>query len=76
DAAEAAGARVVREAFVDLDYDADGGLVIERIATPRNPDDVAARAVRLVREKRLRTRAGTDIAVDARTICLHGDRPN
>lgn len=76
DAAEAAGARVVREAFVDLDYDADGGLVIERIATPRDPDDVAARAVRLVREKRLRTRAGTDIAVDARTICLHGDRPN
>lgn len=76
DAAETAGARVVREAFVDLDYDANGGLIIERIATPRDPNEVAVRAVRLVREKRLKTRAGTDIAVDARTICLHGDRPN
>lgn len=76
DAAEAAGARVVREAFVDLDYDAQGGLIVERVATPRDPDVVARRAVRLVRERRLSTIAGTDIAVDVKTICLHGDRPN
>lgn len=76
DAAETAGARVVREAFVDLDYDADGGLIIERIATPREPADVARRALRLIREGRLRTTSSTDILVDAKTICLHGDRPN
>ncbi len=76
DAAEAAGARVVREAFVDLDYDAQGGLIVERVATPRDPDVVARRAVRLVRERRLSTIAGADISVDVKTICLHGDRPN
>lgn len=76
DAAEAAGARVVREAFIDLDYDAEGGLIIERIATPRDPKVVADRAVRFVREGRLTTVAGNDIAINARTLCLHGDRPN
>ncbi len=76
DAAEAAGARVVREAFIDLDYDAEGGLIIERIATPRNPEMVAARAVRLVTEGKLTTVAGNDIEIKASTLCLHGDRPN
>ena len=76
DAAEAAGARVVREAFVDLDYDGDGGLIVERVATPRDPDAVAERAVLLVREGRLTTTAGTDMTLSVKTICLHGDRPN
>src|SRR3569833_3265633 len=41
DAAEAAGARVAREAFIDLDYDADGGLIIERVDKPREQSQVA-----------------------------------
>lgn len=76
DAAEAVGVRVVREAFIDLDYDADGGLIVERIVAPYEPEKVAQRALRLLCEGLLRTRAGTDIRVDAKTICLHGDRPN
>ena len=75
DAAEAAGARVAREAFIDLDYD-DGGLIIERIAKLRDPKAVAERAVRVVREGKLAKIDGRDMDVSVSTLCLHGDRAN
>jgi UPF0271 protein len=76
DAAEAAGARVAREAFIDLDYDATGGLIIERIAKPRDPALVAQRAVRVVKDGKIARIDGSDMAVGVSTLCLHGDRPN
>lgn len=76
DAAEAAGARVAREAFIDLDYDAEGGLIIERIAKPRDPALVAQRAVRVVKEGKLAKIDGSDMDVAVSTLCLHGDRAN
>ncbi|MDO9411188.1 MAG: 5-oxoprolinase subunit PxpA [Pseudolabrys sp.] len=75
DAAEAAGARVAREAFIDLDYD-DGGLVIERVPTPRDPSVVAQRAVRAVKEGKLSRLDGSDMDLAVSTLCLHGDRSN
>lgn len=75
DAAEAAGARVAREAFIDLDYD-DGGLIIERVAKLRDPKTVAERAVRVVREGKLAKIDGRDMDVSVSTLCLHGDRAN
>jgi len=75
DAAEAAGARVAREAFIDLDYD-DGGLIIERVAPLRDPSLVAQRALRIVREGKLTAIDGRDIDVSVSTLCLHGDRAN
>lgn len=75
DAAEAAGARVAREAFIDLDYD-DGGLIIERVAKLRDPKTVAERAVRVVREGKLAKIDGRDMDVSISTLCLHGDRAN
>jgi 5-oxoprolinase (ATP-hydrolysing) subunit A len=41
-----------------------------------NPEKVAERAVRVARERKVPTTAGTDLDVDAPTICLHGDSPN
>lgn len=75
DAAEAAGARVAREAFIDLDYD-DGGLIIERIAAQRDPAVVAQRAVRVVKQGKLAKIDGRDMDVAVSTLCLHGDRAN
>ncbi len=75
DAAEAAGARVAREAFIDLDYD-DGGLIIERVPRPRDPAVVAERAVRVVKEGKLTKLDGRDMDVAVSTLCLHGDRVN
>ncbi|MDI1346781.1 MAG: LamB/YcsF family protein [Pseudolabrys sp.] len=76
DAAEAAGARVAREAFIDLDYDAEGKLIIERVAKPRDPTVVAQRAVRAVRDGKLTKIDGSDMGVAVSTLCLHGDRAN
>ena len=75
DAAESAGARVAREAFIDLDYD-DGGLIIERVPRPRDPAVVAERAVRVVKEGKLAKLDGRDMNVAVSTLCLHGDRVN
>ena len=75
-AVERHGVRLVTEAFVDLDYDADGELIIEAVKTARDPDQVADRALRLVREGKLEKTDGSDFDVDVATFCLHGDAPN
>jgi UPF0271 protein len=75
-AVERHGVRLVTEAFVDLDYDPEGNLLIEAVKQASNPEKVAERAVRVARERKVPTTAGTDLDVDAPTICLHGDSPN
>ena len=45
--AAAAGVSYVREGYVDLNYDRQGNLVIERNKGAWDPEEVAARAVRL-----------------------------
>ena len=75
-AVERHGVRLVTEAFVDLDYDPDGNLLIEAVKQAREPEEVAERAMRVARERKVPTTAGTDIEVDSPTICLHGDGPN
>jgi 5-oxoprolinase (ATP-hydrolysing) subunit A len=77
EAGRAEGLRVLSEVFADRGYEPDGSL------TPRDRpgalvedgDEAAARVLRMVREGVVRSRAGTDVAVEARTVCLHGDRP-
>jgi UPF0271 protein len=71
----AKGVRAVREAFVDLEYDAGGSIILERFKRAWAPDVVAARAVRLATEGVIDTQSGT-LRVDAASACLHGDAPN
>jgi len=76
-AGRACGLEVVSEVFADRSYEADGTL------TPRgqpgavieSEDKAAAQVLRLVREGRVRTAAGGEVAVEAGTVCLHGDGP-
>jgi len=75
DAVGAHGVRLVREAFIDLEYDEHGALVIERAKLAWDPQRVASRAERLVREHRLDRRGG-DLEIEPVTVCLHGDAPN
>lgn len=75
-AVEAHGVRLVEEAFVDLDYQPDGTLIIEAVKSARDPEQVAERAIRLAHEHRIVAVDGTELAVDAPTICIHGDGPN
>ena len=64
DAAAAAGIRFVPEGYVDLDYDKDGKLILERVKQPRDPAETAERALRFAGEGQVES------------ICIHGDGPN
>jgi UPF0271 protein len=63
-AAAAAGIRFVPEGYVDLDYDEEGKLILERVKQPRDPAETAERALRFASEGQVES------------ICIHGDGPN
>ena len=76
--AHAGGVRVASEVFADRTYQGDGSL------TPRmRPDALisdagiaVAQVLRMVREGKVRATDGTDVPIQADTICLHGDGPD
>lgn len=78
EAAASAGLPFVREAFLDRGYTASGALVPrgEPGALVDDPDVVAERAVRLVRDREVEAVDGSRIAVAAASLCLHGDTPS
>lgn len=77
DAAARHGVRAVAEVFADRSYQPDGTL------TPRGEpgalitDEAAAvaQALAMVERGRVRSVTGVEVAVDAGTLCLHGDQP-
>lgn len=75
--AREAGLTVVCEAFADRAYNPDGTLVSRgrEGAVLHDPALISERMVRLATEGRIRAIDGTDIAVDAQSICVHGDTP-
>jgi UPF0271 protein len=75
-AADRAGVPFVPEGYVDLDYDADGKLVIERVKQVRDPETMGEKAVRLIRDGRVTTIDGGDRELQVESICVHGDAPN
>jgi UPF0271 protein len=75
-AAERAGVPFVPEGYVDLDYDATGKLVIERVKQVRDPDAMGEKAVRLIRDGKVTTVDGGELELQVESICVHGDAPN
>jgi len=75
-AAARAGIPFVPEGYVDLDYDADGKLVLERVKQLRDPQEMGEKTVRLVTQGKVRTVDGSDLLLDVESICVHGDAPN
>lgn len=75
--AQAAGLRTVQEAFADRAYTPAGQLVFRREpgALLHDAPTVAARMVRLVTERSIEAVDGTDVSLDADSICTHGDSP-
>lgn len=74
-AGQRAGLRVAAEAFADRTYQADGSLTPRRTpgALILDPEAAAEQVVRLVKEGKVRSLQGPDVAVRADTVCLHGD---
>jgi UPF0271 protein len=75
--AEAEGLRFVPEAFADRAYRSDGTLVprTEPGAVLHDATEIAERMLRLAGEGVVTAIDGTDIALSAETICVHGDTP-
>lgn len=75
DVAESAGLATAAEAFADRAYTPGGELVsrAEPGAVLHDADAVAARMLRLAREGVVEAIDGTDVAVRADSICVHGD---
>lgn len=75
--AEAMGFPVIREAYADRAYRADGLLVprSEPGAVLHDPELIAERALRLARFGELVAVDGTVISTAARSLCIHGDTP-
>ncbi|MDP9811380.1 UPF0271 protein [Rhizobium tibeticum] len=75
--ARSSGLTVICEAFADRAYNADGSLVNRRLpgAVIHDPEVVAARMLRLVTEGLITAIDGTEIELEAQSICVHGDTP-
>jgi len=75
--ATAAGLRSVREAFADRGYTPEGTLVprSEPGALLDDPDEVGRRVVRMVTEGQVVAVDGTVVAIEAESVCVHGDSP-
>ncbi|HVX39015.1 MAG TPA: 5-oxoprolinase subunit PxpA [Gemmatimonadaceae bacterium] len=73
-----AGLRTASEVFADRNYMPDGSLVSRRRpdAQVHDADDAVRRVIRMVREKTVRAIDGHDIAIEADTVCIHGDGPH
>jgi UPF0271 protein len=71
------GLACAEEAFADRAYTGAGTLVPRGApgAVIEDPEQVAERVVRIVREKRVAAVDGSDVPLDARTLCVHGDTP-
>ncbi|GAB3497315.1 5-oxoprolinase subunit PxpA [Flexivirga lutea] len=75
--AEDAGLRAVREAFVDRGYRADGTLVSRRDAGALLAPDAALRqALSIASSGTVTAIDGTQVRVDAESLCVHGDSPD
>ena len=68
---------VANEVFADRGYRPDGSLVPR--GTPgamiEDEDEAIARVIRMVTEGKVTANDGTDIAIQADSVCVHGDGP-
>lgn len=72
-----AGFAVAAEAFADRRYEPDGTLRSRKFedALIRDPNDAAQQALRMVEHGVVTSGDGTVVALQAETICIHGDTP-
>jgi len=72
-----AGFAVAAEAFADRRYEADGTLRSRKFddALIRNPEEAAWQALGIAERGVVIASDGSEVSVNAQTICIHGDTP-
>lgn len=76
-AGKAAGLQVAEEVFADRTYQADGTLTprTQKNAFVHDPEEAAARVLTMVEDGIVVATDGSKVAIQADTICIHGDHP-
>ncbi|MCF6095064.1 LamB/YcsF family protein [Microaerobacter geothermalis] len=76
-AGQEAGLQVAQEVFADRTYQPDGTLTsrTQLNAMIHEPEEAIARVIRMVTEGKVTAVDGTDLDIQADTICVHGDEP-
>lgn len=69
------GVEFVPELYVDLDYDADGKLLIVRRPHPTDPAKAAERVRRVLDDGIVLAQDGTELHLEFASICVHSDAP-
>lgn len=75
-AARARGVRVVGEIYPDLEYADDGSLILQRAKHETDVARAAAQVRTFVETGEVETVSGKRLALEADSICIHGDGPN
>jgi UPF0271 protein len=77
-AGEKLGLTIAQEVFADRTYQANGTLTPRRLPDALITDAVVAarQVIRMVKEGTVQTQQGTSIAIQADTVCIHGDGPH
>jgi len=72
-----AGFAIAAEAFADRRYEADGTLRSRKFedALIRDPEEAGRQALSIVERGVVIACDGTEVTVDAQTLCIHGDTP-
>jgi UPF0271 protein len=76
--AKAIGLRSVEEVFADRTYQANGQLTPRYLdhALITDSNESAQQVLSMLLDQEIKTHDGTMIAVNAETICIHGDHPD
>jgi 5-oxoprolinase (ATP-hydrolysing) subunit A len=77
-AGEKMGLKTASEVFADRTYQQDGSLTSRREPNALITDEQEAiqQVIRMVKEGKVRSQQGTDVEIQADTICIHGDGPH
>jgi UPF0271 protein len=72
-----AGFAVAAEAFADRRYEPDGSLRSRKFqdALIRDPEEAQRQALRIVERGSVTASDGSEVPVNAQTLCIHGDTP-
>lgn len=75
EAGQKAGLKTASEVFADRTYTREGMLTPRRLpnALIENSEEAVAQVVRMAKEQKVRSVDGTDVDIQADTVCIHGD---
>lgn len=70
------GVPFIGEIYVDLGYDAEGGLVIERSPRPADPEAAGQRIRDALATGSISANDGTRLSIEFDSVCVHSDPAN